>query len=276
TNTVDMADMSLTDAVATPRRWAFPVGSIAPAQGFLKVRMNGDAPASSTNTGFGLKANGGSLFLFNRPADGGALASAVNYGLQAPNWSIGRVPNGGSNWVLTLPTLGLANIAANLGDQQALKINEWMAAPASGEDWFEIYNPNPQPVDLSFLWLSDELAVRQKYQIPALSFMAAGPYGYQRFEADNPSTYQGADHANFKLAAGGEALAISTSAGALIDGISFSNQITGVSEGRLPDGTANIVAFPTTPTPGKPNFLPLANVLVNELLSHTDPPLEDA
>ncbi len=272
-NAVDLATMSLTDSTLTPQRWVFPAGSILPAQGFLKVRLDAGLPASATNTGFGLKANGGSVYLYHRPADGGSLASAVIYGLQAADWSIGRVPNGSTNWVLNLPTFGSGNIAATLGDPAQLKINEWMAAPASGNDWFEVFNPNAQPVSLSQLWLSDDLAARQKYQIPALSFIGTGPEGYFRFWAANGAD---PDFTGFSLRNAGEALAISTANGPLINGLTFGAQSTGISQGRLPDGAVTILSFPTTSTPGKPNFLPLTTVVVNEVLAHTDPPLEDA
>src|SRR5262249_33684392 len=53
-------------------------------------------------------------------------------------------------------------------------------------------------------------------------------------------------------------------------------QQAGVSQGRLPDGSTNIVDFPQTPTPSDSNFLPLTNVVVNEVLTHTDAPFEDA
>jgi hypothetical protein len=43
----------------------------------------------------------------------------------------------------------------------------------------------------------------------------------------------------------------------------------------LPDGGAARVFF-TLPTPGEANWLPLTNVVINEVLSHTDAPLEDA
>ena len=79
------------------------------------------------NTGFGLKASGDSLYLFNRPQSGGELLDGTSFGIQAPDWSIGRVPNGGSNWVLNLPTQGSANIGTALGNPASLKINEWMA-----------------------------------------------------------------------------------------------------------------------------------------------------
>src|SRR6185503_9668296 len=106
-----------------------------------------EAPATTNfatvlNTGFGLKASGDSLYLFNRPQSGGELLDSISFGVQASDWSIGRVPNGGSNWVLNVPSQGSANIAAALGNPYTLKINEWMAAPLSGSDWFEIYNPS--------------------------------------------------------------------------------------------------------------------------------------
>jgi len=40
-----------------------------------------------------------------------------------------------------------------------------------------------------------------------------------------------------------------------------------VSEGRLPDGSANIVRFPTTPTPADANYLPLTDIVINEVLT---------
>jgi hypothetical protein len=42
------------------------------------------------------------------------------------------------------------------------------------------------------------------------------------------------------------------------------------------DGSTNIIRFADTPSPGAPNYLPLNDIVINELLSHTDPPLEDA
>lgn len=270
---VDLADMSLTDDTLVPRRWVFPAGSLIPAQGFRKVRLDGSVVASTTNTGFGLKASGGSVYLMNRPADGGAPASFVTYGLQAADYSLGRVPDGSTNWVLNLPTLGSANLAATLGDPLQLKVNEWMAAPASGDDWMEIYNPNAQPVELSGLWLSDTLANPRKYQIPPRSFIGAGPEGFLRFWCANGTD---ADFTGFSLSATAEDVVISTAAGVVINGHHFLIQFNGISEGRLPDGATNIVRFITTQSPGNANFLPLTNIVISELIAHTDPPLEDA
>lgn len=275
-NAVDLVDMSLTDNPANPRRWVFPAGSVLPAQGFRQIRMDADAPASSTNTGFGLKSTGGSIYLYYPPANGGGLASGLTYGLQAADFTLGRVPDGSTNWVLCIPSAGGANIAASLGDSRNLKVNEWMANPVPGnDDWFELFNPNAQPVNVAGLYVSDSLLNRTKYLIPPLSFIGAGPYGFQRFWADeNPTA--GPDHVSFKLAGSGEALVVSDASGTVIDGLTFGLQTEGLSQGRLPDGTATIVPFPGTATPENSNFLPLENIVVNEVLSHSDPPLEDA
>jgi hypothetical protein len=274
-NAVDLADMSLTDDTTDSRRWVFTNSTILNGHAFLKVRCDSGFPASSTNTGFGLKANGGSVYLFNRIPDGGSLLSAVTYGLQAADFSIGRVPDGSTNWLLGVPSVGGPNIVASLGDPAQLRINEWMANPASGQDYFELYNPNAQPVDISRFYLTDDLTSRTKHQLPALSFIGVGQDAFQKFDADGLTT-AGADHVNFSLRAQGEALGLTTSGGTAIDSITFGPQALGVSEGRLPDGANTVVTFSVTPTSGKSNFLPLNNVVINEVLSHSTPPLEDA
>src|SRR6185295_17157326 len=154
---------------------------------------------NALNTGFGLKASGDAVYLFNRPSGGGELLDAITFGLQAPDWSIGRIPNGsGGAWTLTLPSTAGLNIAATMGDANLLRVNEWMASPASGDDWFEIYNPAPQPIALGGLHLTDDSNDRMKYTIPDRSYIASGLLGFQRFEADNVPA-KGADHVNFKL-----------------------------------------------------------------------------
>ncbi|HTG45290.1 MAG TPA: lamin tail domain-containing protein, partial [Verrucomicrobiae bacterium] len=275
TSAIDLANLSLSDRIDTPRLWVFPAPSIIAGRGFFRVRLNSALPSSPTNTGFGLKASGDNLYLFNKPAAGGELLDSIAFGLQVPDLSIGRLPDGTNSWRLTLPSLGAANLAAALGDSMRLKVNEWMASPTSGDDWFEIYNPNAQAVALGGLYLTDDLNNRLKSLIPALSFIAGGLQGFQQFQADS-SPANGADHANFRLSNSGESLGIATAAGVLIDGITFSNQTDNVSQGRLPDGGVAVTFFPSTPTPGESNYLPLENVVVNEALTHSDPPFEDA
>ena len=277
-SSTDLGGLSLNDqANNNPPRWVFPAGSIVPAGGYLVIYADGGAPASATNTGFGLNANGGAVYLFNRAPNTNDIISQIEYGLQTPDLSIGRVPSGSTNWVLTLPTPGLANVATVLGDPSLLRVNEWMADPASGDDWFEIYNGDTRPVALGGLRLTDTFGDPNSYRIPALSFIGVSSNGFVRFEADNPGTPSGPEHVNFKLGKDGDSIyLLRANNGPQIDAVSFGAQATGVAQGRLPDGATNILSFPLTPTPKNANYLPLASVVLNEVLTHTDLPLEDA
>jgi len=276
TNVIDLADFSLTDDTLASRKFVFSNNTQIAAGGYLRVRCDDGLPATNSNTGFGLRAAGGAVYLFHSPANGGGLIDAIVYGVQTPNLSIGRVPSGSANWVLNTPTPDAENNAVpTLGSIDNLKVNEWMADPASGDDWFEIYNPDSLPVALGGLYLTDDLNNRTKHPIAALSFIGTGTNAYLQFHADG-NTGAGADHTSFSLRAAGEAVGISTSAGALIDGVTFGQQTTGVSQGRFADGTANIVSFATTASPGAANWLRMTDIVINEVLTHTDEPLEDA
>ncbi len=279
---VDVGDMSLSDDVAVPRRWVFPAGAAVPALGYLTVKFDSGTPASTNagpglNTGFGFKASGDEVLLFDKLSRGGALFDSVQFGLQAADFTIGRVPNGVGAWGLTLPTEGSLNLAASLASAATVRVNEWMADAKSGDDdYFELFNPNAQPVALGGFYLTDNLISRTQYKIPNLSFIGLGGRGFVQFIADN-NPGAGADHVNFRLAGSGEAVGFFATDGLTqIDAVTFGLQQSGVSEGRFPDGATNRVRFPRTPTPGQANFLPFEDVVMNEALTHSDPPLEDA
>src|SRR5439155_15595901 len=172
-------------------------------------------------------------------------------------------------------TRGTANAAAGLGSPSLLRVNEWMANPSSGDDWFEIYNSGSSPVALGGLFLTDDLTDRTQSPIQPLSFIGSGGNGYIQFIADGHAE-NGADHVSFKLNNGGEQIGIFSPSGTLLNGITFTAQTKGISQGRFPDGGSAITNFPTTASPAESNYLPIPNVVINELLSHTDPPLEDA
>ena len=109
--------------------------------------------------------------------------------------------------------------------------------------------------------------------IAALSFI--GGNGWVKWIADQDPS-QGRDHARFDLDQDADNIRLYASDFSIIDSVSFGAQLDGVSQGRLPDGGPNIVNFPATPTPEASNYLPLPDVVINEALTHTDPPLEDA
>jgi hypothetical protein len=272
---IDLGGTSLTDDTTKPRKWSFAAGTRLAPGAYLAIRCDGEAPAASDNTGFSLSLLGGSVSLYDSPDRGGGLLDSVAFGLQVTDFSLGRLDPASDAWSLGLPTRDRPNVAVPLGRRTALKLNEWMASPTNGDDWLELFNPETQPVDLSGLLLSDTPANRALHRLPPLSFIGNEDQAFVKLLASG-SPDQGADHLSFRLSANGEPITLAETNETIIDRVTFGAQSPGVSEGRLPDGGSSLVRFSQTPTPGESNYLPLDTVVINEVLAHTDWPLEDA
>lgn len=251
---VDLAGLRLSDRLDDPNRWVFPTGAAIQPNGFITIYFDATTASSDENTGFGLSARGDGVFLFDREGQGPTrVLDAVSFGVQAPDYTIGRVPDGTGSWTLNRPTPGITNVPTETGSPSDLRINEWMANPPTGsEDWIELYNPSPFPVAVAGLHLTDDLATPKRFAIPPLSFIGVGVSAYQLFVADSDET-AGPNHLNFKLSAGGESIGLADADGRFVDSIIFGAQEPGVSEGRFPDGSANIATFAANPTPGRRN-----------------------
>ncbi len=282
-----LADCSLSDSNAYPRRYVFAAGVTIPGKSYRVVQFTSSQAVSTNNAGFGLKSSGGFVYFYNALANGGGLIDSVQYGIQVENLSVGRSTNGAGSWVLTTPTRGASNVVIALGQTTALKINEWMPNDSgSNPDWFELFNKTNKPVALGGLFLTDTSTNPTQYRIPPLSFIGtnATPQGYLQIFADS-LTNSGGDHVNFSLKAGGEFIGLydtnATPANtntSVIDSIGFGSftNLAGISEGRFPDGGATRVYFTNTVSPAAMNYLIATNFVISEVLSHTDPPLEDA
>jgi len=144
-----------------------------------------------------------------------------------------------------------------------LKLNEFLAdnsalnSDEAGEfdDWLEIFNPTNTALDLAGLYLTDNPSNLEKWQIPpAVGLIPPG--GYVLVWCDEDGS-QGPLHANFKLSASGEFIALVKADGmTILDSTSFGGQLEDVSMGRTPDGAAGWVYM--TPTPASSNHGPLS------------------
>jgi hypothetical protein len=246
-----LAGLSLSDDLLQPQKFVFPAETVVPAGGWLLVWCSANSTLPGLRTGFALRSEGGNLWLFG-PAMGGGLVQVdhVEYGLQIADRSIGRLADGVGAWQLNLPTPGAANQVQPLGSAGALKINEWMARPASGADWFELFNPELLPVAVGGFSLTDDLSIPTISPIPPLSFLDG--WSFQKMIADEDPA-SGADHVRFKLAREGDEIGLYDAAEEKIDSVHFGGQTSGVSEGRLPDGGAWPVSFAGGGTPGRSN-----------------------
>jgi hypothetical protein len=154
-----------------------------------------------------------------------------------------------------------------------LYINEFMADNSSiiadpfGEydDWIELYNDSPEPVNVGGLFISDSIDDPTKYRIPLTNpdLTEIPPGGFLLLWADKQEE-QGVLHLDIKLSKSGEQIAICQIVGSdtiIIDSIIFGPQDNDISFGLYPDGSNEWVSF-SSPTPGYSNTL-------SEIVEHT-------
>ncbi|HSH17338.1 MAG TPA: lamin tail domain-containing protein, partial [Verrucomicrobiae bacterium] len=248
--TVNLEGMRLTDDDANPGKFVFPAGISMTAGSYLILYANNPDGTAGLHVGFSLSQTGETLYLFDKVSNGGRLLDEIKFGLQLPDRSVGRLGNG--LWGLTSPTFGSVNAAQPVGNPASLRINEWLANGFSPfpDDFIELYNPDPLPVDLGGLYLTDNPnSDPMKDRLTSLSFMAGS--GFQVFLADD-NEGAGADHLNFNLSSKSGEIGLMHRDGSVIDRVVYGTQLPGVSEGRSPNGSNTFSTF-TQPTPGAGN-----------------------
>jgi hypothetical protein len=209
------------------------------------------------------------------------LRAAVTW-TSLTNWSL-SVPLPGNVNLLTLQGLDargnrltnyLDTITVTNTVQPALLsvvFNEWMAAntgpggvadPASGHypDWFELYNPNPAPVNLAGYLLADSLSLAAPWVIPTNTVIGAN--GFLLVWADGATNFNTLAnrrdlHAGFRLNKNGDALSLLAPNGAVQHSVAFGPQLPNISQGFYPDGNTNAILSLTNWTPGAANQLGL-------------------
>ncbi len=139
-----------------------------------------------------------------------------------------------------------------------IRISEFLAKNDNGlrdelgerDDWLELINTGSAAVDVSGMYLTDDAGNPTKWPIPTGTVLQPGQTLLVWCDEDGN---QGPMHANFKLAAGGEEVALFATDGTTnLDWIGFGTQQGDVSSGRLDGHGGFLVTFPT-PTPSQPN-----------------------
>jgi len=158
-----------------------------------------------------------------------------------------------------------------------LRINEVMASNSSVladpqgqyDDWIEIYNAGPVPVDMAGLYLTDDLEEPTRWRVPSdrpeLTTVEAG--GYLVIWADGDTGDPGL-HAGFSIASSGEQIGIfDADARTLIDAVTLTEQKPDISFGRYPDAN-DIWQFMAQPTPGEMNVTVFEGFIADVEFSH--------
>ncbi|MEO0515626.1 MAG: CotH kinase family protein [Planctomycetota bacterium] len=276
--TVDLSGMWLSDDPGTPREWRIPDGTTIPAGGYIIIWADNDPADGPLHATFGLSSGGETVALFHNDDNNVVLIDTLTFPALNADESWGRFPDGADN---TQAFCAVTPAAPNDNDDTCfitpgptprVFINEWLAGndgvildPAGeDDDMFELYNDEPNPVDLGGRFLTDDLSDPTKWQIPDGVTIPAK--GYLTFWADEDLA-QGPLHADFKLSKGGEHIGLFDRPGnglAQIDAVTFGQQTDDVSEGRAPDGSSCFAFF--TPSPGRANPAGLADLNGDGLL----------
>ena len=161
--------------------------------------------------------------------------------------------------VLTALLLLVSALAVAAGESgSGVVINEFMAdndAAVGGPymtfpDWIELYNGGNASVDLSGMYLTEDLGV-SAWQFPNGTVMPPGSF---LLVWGNRGSGAGMLHTNFSPNANGGTLTLlSTDGVSIIDQISFGKQLRDVSYGRLPDGSSTW-SYILNPTAGEANM----------------------
>ncbi|HND89427.1 MAG TPA: lamin tail domain-containing protein, partial [Saprospiraceae bacterium] len=138
-------------------------------------------------------------------------------------------------------------VSAALADDRPVVINEVMAVNQNAvtdeagehEDWIELYNLTNSPVDLGGWALTDDPSKPQKWVFEAGTTI--GPKDYLIVWADEDGS-QGSLHANFKLSASGESIALLNTELRIVDSVSFGPQQVDMGYARRPNGTGPFVS----------------------------------
>ena len=141
--------------------------------------------------------------------------------------------------------VGVLYAGGAMAQEVPLLLNELLASNDTGvrdpqgefEDWVELVNVSDSAFDAAGLFLTDDPANPTKWRVPtglpALTTVPAN--GYLVVWLDNDVGDSGL-HANFKLSAGGELVALYASDGTTrVDEVVFGKQVTDVSFGRYPN-----------------------------------------
>jgi hypothetical protein len=264
TNAVSLNNLYLANNYTNLTAWPFPTDAIINPGEFKIIFADGQTDLSTTSelhTSFTLPTGAGSLALSRLYNGQPQVLDYIDYTNLTSDRSYGSFPDGQS--FTRQPFFYATPGSTNNGTSglTTVFINEWMADntvaladPADNhyEDWFELYNPGTNSVDLGGFYLTDTLANKFQFQVPNNGHYTIPPLGFLLVWADNETGQNNANrpdlHVNFKLAKTGEAIGLFAADGTTIDYVAFGAQTSNVSQGRYPDGGANIY-FMTAPTP---------------------------
>lgn len=228
---IDISGYILSDNIGNDK-YVFPAGSSIGGREYITVYCSNsvDSPEIAP---FGLSRNETELLVLKNSE--GMIIEIIRNVLPF-NGTMALSPEG--DWILTdTPSPGYENSAdgskqfmQDIGAEKgSIRISELMAAQQyilsdqNGEfsDWVELYNSSDRSINLGGWSLSDDPNDIAKWTFPEVSI---DPDEYLVvFCSGNGNNDPGQLHADFALAAAGESLILSSSAGTIVDAVEYTN-----------------------------------------------------
>jgi regulation of enolase protein 1 (concanavalin A-like superfamily) len=263
-DTISLAGLHLAKDYNDLTDWAFPPDATLGPREFKVIFADGQtnlSTASELHTSFILDSLRGDLALSLLDTNGvPRIMDYVSYDNLAANHGFGSYPDGQSfsREPFYYATPGAPNSQAS---GLSVAINEWMAGntvtirntlTGKYDDWFELYNYGTNAVELAGYYLTHSLTNKFEFLIPAGYRIPPG--GFLLVWADKQVASGTSDlHVNFKLSKSGTSIGLFDPNGAPVDYVTFGPQVSDVSMGRYPDGSAEVYTM-TLPTPRAYNY----------------------
>lgn len=288
TTAINLAGLYVSNTASNTTLYQIPYGNAAattvPAKGFLLLWASKDTYSGITHLPFKLNKDGGVIILSQKTSAGSVvIIDNLSYGAQNPDISFGRFPDGNANLIIfENPTPQKTNEIAPMPAISNVYITEILAKNASINkeetgnyaDWFELYNDNNEAVDIGGLYVTNDYADLNMYQIPrGQSAKTTIPKkSYMIMWADKQTAIN-PNHVDFKLNRERGQLAlvqVRNSVNYVIDSVTYRNQGEDVSYGRYPNANSSF-RYLATPTPSAQNVstgpTKIANITINEVLA---------
>ncbi|HIF42103.1 MAG TPA: hypothetical protein EYQ74_13550 [Planctomycetes bacterium] len=177
---------------------------------------------------------------------------ATPFTLPGPTCSVLARAFDGTEWSALERGDFAVDVHVRINELQSSNLTTILDEAGQAEDWMELINPSPSPVDISGWGLSDDVNNPGKWRFPPATVLPARGLLVVWLDED---PLDGPLHANFKLSASGESLHLagpSETGSVPLDNVSFGPLGVDRSLGRLPNGSGPFRIMPV-PSPGQPN-----------------------
>lgn len=177
----DISGWFLSDNAQNLAKWQIPANTIVPQRGYLIIWCDEDGKQDGLHANFKLTANGESVYIVNPDSQ---AVQQVDFGLQTPDLSFSRIPNGTGNFVIKAPTFAFNNEQSSgtddLEEQLAVKISP---NPTTGQVFVQV--ESDEDVNLQVTDLLGRAVVQASFYQNQKVDLSGEPAGIYLFKIGN-------------------------------------------------------------------------------------------